>query len=102
MGNSISSSKTVRTEERIRYLSNKVNRDRRSTRQHLPLTPTMPHRTGLEEDMATNDKLLIQSLRVSNEVEGNENTRPRNQLERRIKEGRLVAVSIFLEIINRK
>ena len=62
----------------------------------------MPHRTGLEEDMATNDKLLIQSLRVSNEVEGNENTRPRNQLERRIKEGRLVAVSIFLEIINRK
>jgi hypothetical protein len=56
----------------------------------------MPHRTGLVEDMAVNDKLLIQSLRVS-EVEGNENTRPMNQLERRMKEGRLIAVGIILE-----
>ena len=89
------------------YLSNeetknKETRDGRNTRHSLPLTPTLPHRTGLVEDMATNDKLLIQSLRVSNEVEGNENTRPMNQLERRIKEGRLVAVSIILEITNGK
>jgi hypothetical protein len=59
----------------------------------------MPHRTGLVEDMVTNAKLLIQSLRVS-EVEGNENTRPMDQLKRRMKEGRLLAVSIISEIIN--
>jgi hypothetical protein len=94
------SSKAVRTERRARYLFNGETRDRRNTRQHLPLTPTMPHRTGLVEDMVTNAKLLIQSLRVS-EVEGNENTRPMDQLKRRMKEGRLLAVSIILERISR-
>lgn len=93
-------SKTVRTEGRIKYRSNIETRDKRNATQHLLLTPTIPHRTGLVEVMASNDKLLIQSLRVS-EVEGNENTRPMNQQERRMKEGRLLAVGIILEIISR-